>query len=39
MEVVLDTYALPKDDGRPLITMDEAGKELHADARDPPGSS
>jgi hypothetical protein len=42
MEVVLDVYALPKDEECPLITMDEASKELHGQAREPlpmtPGS-
>jgi hypothetical protein len=35
MEVVLDTYALPKDDSIPLIVMDEASKELHGQVREP----
>jgi hypothetical protein len=35
MEVVLDTYALPKDDNIPLIVMDEAGKEFHGQLRLP----
>ena len=35
MEVVLDTYALPKDDNIPLIVMDEASKELHGQCRPP----
>ena len=35
MEVVLDTYALPKDDNIPLIVMDEASKELHDQVRQP----
>jgi hypothetical protein len=35
MERVLDAYALPKDDGIPLIAMDEASKELHADVQPP----
>lgn len=35
MEVVLDTYALPPDRRIPLIAMDEACKELHADVSTP----
>ena len=35
MEVVLDVYALPKDDDIPLIVMDEASKELHSQVRQP----
>jgi DDE superfamily endonuclease len=35
MEVVLDVYALPKDDHIPLIVMDEASKELHDQTREP----
>jgi hypothetical protein len=35
MEVVLDAYALPKDDDVPLIAMDEASKELHGQSRSP----
>jgi hypothetical protein len=35
MEVVLDTYALPKDDDVPLIAMDEASKELHGESLPP----
>lgn len=35
MEQVLDTYALPQCDEEPLICMDEASKELHAQASTP----
>lgn len=35
MEEVLDAYAEPVSPGEPLVCMDEAAKELHADARDP----
>jgi hypothetical protein len=35
MEQVLDLYATPPDNQEPLICMDEAAKELHAQAREP----
>lgn len=35
MEVVLDTYAAPYTEEEPLINMDEASKELHADVDGP----
>jgi hypothetical protein len=35
MEQVLDVYTQPKDDEEPLICMDEASKELHADVQEP----
>jgi hypothetical protein len=35
MEVVLDAYAQPRQDDVPLIAMDEACKELHADLATP----
>jgi hypothetical protein len=35
MEPVLDTYAQPPDENEPLIAMDEASKELHADLQPP----
>ena len=42
MEDVLDTYAKPYDSGRPVVCVDEAGKQLIGDVREPlpvrPGS-
>ena len=35
MEQVLDLYAQPPDENEPLICMDEAAKELHAQERQP----
>jgi hypothetical protein len=35
MEEVLDVYALPPDERRPLVCMDEAAKQLLGDAVDP----
>lgn len=35
MEAVLDVYALPADPLRPLVCVDEAGKELQAEVRAP----
>jgi len=35
MEQVLDVYSLPQNDDEPLICMDEASKELHAQVCDP----
>jgi hypothetical protein len=42
MEDVLDTYAEPHDPGRPVVCVDEGGKQLVGDVREPlpvrPGS-
>lgn len=42
MEDVLDTYALPYDEARPVVCVDEAGKQLVGEVREPlparPGS-
>jgi hypothetical protein len=35
MEDVLDVYQRPFDPKRPLVCMDEASKQLHADSREP----
>jgi hypothetical protein len=43
MEDVLDTYARPYDPGRPVVCVDEGGKQLIGDVREPlpvrPGSA
>ena len=42
MEDVLDTYARPYDPARPVVCVDEGGKQLIGDVREPlplrPGS-
>ena len=35
MEDVLETYARPRDERRPVVCVDEGGKQLIGDARPP----